>query len=365
MAQVKGRVPRAGTIAFGDASLSIYEDGFTRSAGNYQAELAWERQYKREVFARIVNTLNRLGWTCTTPQDKIDRYGLPFARNHRYCVKGDLQADLDVSGRCINLDMFQNVNAPDRPDHGGRYQDKKEHHMPYVMRLEMERTRRRIRDYLLNVLTDYAFKPSDPVLGVNGATALEVAAHRRRTTGHYVAELDRARIGNRREGFSADGVALENGMLVYAIDRAGRVICGTAFYSLGGNWQIVTGRYHVVYLYHNEIFVRCPEHPRIKRNREQRRRRLEGELATAIKAMRFERAAVLRDILFPGNPALYTVWNSEHQVYHRTGFRGYTRDQSEAGKFTADEVRGWDRAPNQVIALNPGAAPVQPQLEAA
>ncbi|WP_101484416.1 UvrB/UvrC motif-containing protein [Janthinobacterium sp. 61] len=144
---------------------------------------------------------------------------------------------------------------------------------------------------------------------------------------------------------------MENGSKVYAIDRSGRVICGTAFYDLNGNWQIVTGRYAMTSVWHTAIWARCPGDPRVKRNARDRRLRLEGELAKAIKAMNFERAAVLRDILFPGNPPLFAIWHTESNVYHRAGCRGYTSDLSQAGKFTADEVRGWDCAPNKVIQI--------------
>lgn len=343
-----GRINRAGNINFGDASLSIREEG-TRAAGNYQAEKAWNRQFKREVFARIVQTLHRIGWT-VGPWDKADQFKA-IALDHRTCSKGDLKGELDVSGRCIKFEMWQDV-TPSEHSNGGRYDFSKEARMPYLLRIEMERTRRRIRDYLLNVLTDYEFKPSSPKLGINGATAIEVAAHARRTSCHYVKALDRANISNKEQGFSADGVALENGSKVFAFDRAGRVICGTAFYSLNGNWQIVTGRYGLTYAWHTEVYAECPGDPRVKRNSDQRRRRLEGELAKAIKVMNFERAAVLRDILFPGKPALFAIWNAQHSLYHRAGARGYTSDLSAAGKFTADEVRGWDCAPNKVIKIS-------------
>lgn len=353
MSLTKGRIERAGTIHFGDASLSIWEDGISaaRAAGGWEAEKAWGRKFKRDVFARIVQMLNRLGWTV----------GLGVhiwtGIDARHARKGDLQLDLRINGRCIELDMFQAINCPTRPDNDGRYEHGKEALMPYVMRLEMERTRRRIREYLLNVLTQYEFKPPAPKIGINGATAMEVAAHSRRTSCHYVKELDRATVSNKEQGFTADGVALENGSKVYAFDRAGRVICGTAFYSLNGNWQIVTGRYDLTYVWHTEVYANCPGDPRVKRNSHQRRQRLEGELAKAIKAMNFERASVLRDILFPGKPALFAIWNEQHSLYHRSGTRGYTSDLSEAGKFTADEVRGWDRAPNKVIALDTQAVP--------
>jgi hypothetical protein len=348
---MNARIERTGTVNFGDASISIWEEGISqaRTEGGYAGAQAWERQFKRDVFARIVQTLNRLGWTCVIPQRMIEQYSLSFARDHRYCRKGDLQADLDISGRCITLKMFQNVNAPDRPDHDGRYQYDQEIHMPYVLRLEMERTRRRIRDYLCNVFTGYAFKESNPKLGFDGVTALEYAAHSRRTSGHYVPDLDRARICNSGSDKSADGYQLENGTSVYAIDRGGRVISGVAFYSLNGNWQIVTGRYDLTYAWHNQVYVKSPGNVRVKRNTAQRRKRLEAELASAVKAMKFERAAQLRDILFPGDQALFNVWHDEHQLYHRAGFSGYTADQSQAGKFTADEVRGWGSAPNKVV----------------
>lgn len=350
-------IDRSGTVNFGDASISIWEEGISgaRAAGGYQAEKAWERAFKRDVFARIIQTLNRLGWTCVMPEidpHSVKHYGGDIARwsaeRQRFCTKGELKADLDMSGRTISLKMFQSVNAPDRPDHDGRYQNDLEGHMPYVMRLEMERTRRKIRDYLCNVFTGYIFRQPNPKLGPSGVTALEYAAHARRDSGHYVPALDRARISNGGQDKSADGYQLENGTQVYAINYDGRVISGVAFYSLNGNWQIVTGRYDLTYVWHNQVYVKSPGNVRVKRNADRRRKRLESEMAKAVKAMKFERAAQLRDVLFPGDQQLFNVWHHEHQLYHRAGFCGYTADQSQAGKFTADEVRGWDAAPNKV-----------------
>jgi len=353
-------IERAGTITFGDASLNIYEEGIAaaRAQGGYAGEQAWERKFKREVFARVVQTLNRLGWTCTMPAidpHDVKHYGGNVARwaaeRRRFCTKGNLKADLEISGRTIALKMFQSVNAPDRPDHDGRYQNDLEGHMPYLLRLEMERARRRIRAYLCNVFTAYTFKEPKPKLGPDGVTALEYAAHARRNSGHYVPELDRARICNRGNDKSADGYQLENGTPVYAIDYHGRVVSGIAFYSLNGNWQVVTGRYSLIHVWHNQIYVKSPGNVRVRRNADRRRKRLEAEMAGAVKSMKFERAAQLRDILFPGDQQLFNVWHNEHQLYHRAGFCGYTADQSQAGKFTAEEVRGWDRAPNSVVAI--------------
>jgi hypothetical protein len=95
------------------------------------------------------------------------------------------------------------------------------------------------------------------------------------------------------------------------------------------------------------LYAKCPENPRIKRNAGLRRKRLEQELAKSVERMDFERAAVLRDVAFPGNPELFNVWHDEYQMYHCAGFCGYTRDQSKAGKFTVGELRGWDFNPTR------------------
>lgn len=360
MTLTKGRIDRAGTVNFGDAYISLYEEGISaaRAAGGYQGEKQWVRQFKRDVFARIVQMLNRLGWECKQPTIKesdVKNYGGTVARwaseSHRNCRKGDLFGELNISGRCIKFEMWQDV-TPSENRNGGRYDFEKEARMPYVLRLEMERTRRRIRDYLCNVFTGYEFALPKPTLGINGVTAIEYAAHARRESGHYVPALDRARISNNGQDKSADGYQLENGTPVYAITHGGRVVIGIAFYSLNGCWQVVTGRYGLHHVWHNQIFVKSPGNVRVKRNAHERRRRLEVEMARAVKEMKFERAATIRDILFPNAGPLFNVWHNGHQLYHRAGFCGYTADQSQAGKFTADEVRGWDIAPNKVVPIS-------------
>lgn len=126
----------------------------------WDQENAREGEYRNQVLKRIVQTLHRSGWTCAMPELKErDQYGITenFRRNKRVCSKGNLKADLELSGASITVQMFQNVNAPDRPDHDGRYQSDKEKHMPCLMRLEMERTRRRIRTYLYNIFSGHYF----------------------------------------------------------------------------------------------------------------------------------------------------------------------------------------------------------------
>lgn len=353
MTQTIGRIDRTGTISFHDASIHIWEDGISaaRDAGGFKGDQEWERAFNRDVKRRMAQNLRKLGWS-TEPMNYIFN-----GNGNLYCRKGDLRGDLIASGRTVKFEMFQNVNAPKRPDHGGRYEYDKEALMPYTMRLEMERTRRAIRQYLLNVFTGYSFKDPEVKRGAHagGLTAVQWVEQNYRGSYHFNKALGHP--GGSEYTYnhvSADKVRLVHGQRVWYFDRNGRIAEGIAMYNINSMWWVVTGRYTVDNLSAHELHTKCPENFRLKRNADRRRKRLEAEMAKAVSAMQFERAGVLRDVLFPGRPELYNVWHAEHNLYHCAGFSGYTADQSKAGKFTAAEVRGWDYAPNKVRAIEHG-----------
>ncbi|UUQ65183.1 hypothetical protein NLK61_00585 [Pseudomonas fuscovaginae UPB0736] len=56
------QIQRKGNLSFGDARLSIWEEDISaaRDAGGVRRADAWEKRFKREVFKRIIQTLNRL-----------------------------------------------------------------------------------------------------------------------------------------------------------------------------------------------------------------------------------------------------------------------------------------------------------------
>jgi hypothetical protein len=336
------RMKREGSIRFSDAALYISEEGLS---GDLRERDIWCRNFKRDVFLRIVQQLNRLGWKCEVPARMIREHSLQFAQHHRYCRKGDLQADLSVMGRCIELKMFQCVNAPNRPDHDGRYEPNKEAVMPYLLRLEMERTRRRIKTYLCNVFSDYHFveKGHDGRAqhrGPGGLTALEWVAGCYATSCHFKGDTSKHPISiyNCK---AADDTQLEHLQRVWGFDYKGRVFSGIAYYNINNMWWVVTGRYDV----RNEASFRLhttpPENPRLRRNARLRRARLEQELAKAVSAMDFRRAETLRDLIWPPGEQLYMVWHKDHKAFHGPNFSGYYADEARAGKFTLDECKGW------------------------
>lgn len=302
------QIEREGSVRFGDAALYILEEGIgaARDSGGTKGANDWELQFKRQVFKRVIQQLGRIGWTVGPDEDAEKNYKI-IAKSMRWCSKGDLKADLRISGRSIELKMFQSVNAPDRPDHDGRYQSDKEQHMPYVMRLEMERTRRRIRNYLCSVFTGYQFT-DDKIdgrhtkVGVNGATALEFVEACYKTSWHFKGDVAKHPIseGNSK---SRDGKIIEHGSKVYYTDWHGRVLTGTAYYNINNMWWIASGKYGYTNKATFEIYVDNPGDLRRKRNDGRREKRLTSEMEKAVKEMRFERAAKLRDILFPVEPS--------------------------------------------------------------
>lgn len=332
------QIQREGEVRFGDASVGITEDPGRRSWDQWQE---YERNFKRQVFKRIVQQLNRLGWSVEVPQDMIEQYSRSFAEGHRYCRKGDLQGFLDLSGRCIKFEMWQDVANGDNPN-GGRYDFDKEQRMPYLLWLEMERTRRRLRSYLCNVFSGYEFRADrhDGRMNKRGPgllTALEWLDRCYKTSWHFKGDTSQYTISdyNRK---SADGEMLNHGQRVWFVDRKGRICTGVAYYNINNMWWVVTGKYDV----RNEaafgLYVECPENPRQRRNGRLRRDRLESELSKAVKSMDFQRAQVIKDILFPTNEPLFLVYHKGHGCYHRSNFSGYTKDPVEAGRFTWSEL---------------------------
>ena len=358
-------IQRTGVVSFGDASLSVWEEGIAeaRKSGDWKAAQDWKRQFKRDVFARIVQQLRRIGWTVTMPEidpHHVKHYGGGVARSaaerRRICNKGDLKGDLEISGRHIEFKMFQSINCPTRPDHEGRYESDKEGVMPYVLRLEMERTRRRISNYLCGVMEGYTFndRRGGRHWKQKGRTAMEAIAAIYEESRHFKGDWAGYLAGNNGMQYnrkSADGVMLDHGQRVWFFDRQGRICTGTAMYNINNMWWVVTGKYDYTNVACFDLYASLPENFRVKRNGALRRKRLEGLLAGAVKRMDFERAAVLRDIIFPKGEKLFVVWHRGYKCYHRANFQGYANDIVDAGKFTAEEVKGWDNGKNEVREL--------------
>ncbi|MGP5325961.1 hypothetical protein [Vreelandella sedimenti] len=330
------QINRLGTVTFGDASINIWEEPQRTGTAQWNE---WEKLFRKQVFKRFIQQLNRLGWH-VGEWDEADEYRC-IAHNHRTCTKGDLQGQLEITGRIVQFKMWQDVANITREDGKGRHEFDKEKRMPYLIHLEMQRTRNRIRDYLCNVFAGYDFKDSSPNTrrpGPGSLTALEWVGREMRSSGHFVEELGRARINMECNARSAEGETITHGAPVYTLDNKGRVVTGTAYYNLNQSWYVVTGKYGVMCSQASEIYLHNPGCLRVKRNERQRRQRLERELAKAIKAMDFKRAQVLKDVLFPENEPLYLIWHKGHSAWYAPNFCGYRNSANDAGKYTRAEL---------------------------
>lgn len=340
MPRTVGRVDRTGVIHITDARLSIWEEGLNPHMTHKERD-AWEQRFKREVFGRVIQQMKRIGWT-VGPWDQAEHYKC-IALSHRTCHKGDLKAQLDISGRTITLEMWQGVNTPTRPDHGGRYEMHKERVAPYLLRLEMDRTRNRIRDYLCNVFTGYSFEDKrqshDPK--PTAQTAMERLAEFYAESWHFK--------GDDWEGWKAkgmmecnrkavDGVLLEHGQRAWFKDSKGRIRTGIAHYCSNSGWRFVTGRYSLEYVHTGDIWGSCPDNLRVKRNGRLRRKRLEQELKAAVQRMDFKRAELLKSIVFPAGP-LYAIYSRKHDAYFDISYCGYRKSITDAGHYTQEELK--------------------------
>lgn len=351
----KGQVDRDGVVSFGDARLGVCEEGIPSPSAGFKERDAWELAFKRQVFARIIQALNRLGWTVTQPSidpHDVKRYGGTVARwateRRRDCSKGDLKGELKISGRCIEFEMWQGVNTPTRPDHGGRYERDKEACMPYVLRLEMERTRRRIRDYLCNVFSGYTFKAP----GISSPNPDPLAYFNDSWDGEYerrrgIHRFDRGPDGwpsdkelgswGRKDG---DGVPLNHGDVRWWRDHKGRLVRGRVYGGINGMWMMVYGPGQHDHTHQNagRYFTYRPgETPRKVVNKRRRRERLEGEMAKAVKAMDFRRAEVLKGILWPTPEPLFHIMKGD--AYFAPNYCGYRSSPIDAGKYTQAELK--------------------------
>lgn len=331
----KAHTKRQGVVRFHDASLHVWEDPKGTALGE------WERQFKKDVFLRMAQQLRRLGWKTEVPADMVEQYGRRFAENHRYCRKGDLQGLLDLSGRHIEFQMWQDVANGENPN-GGRYDFDKEKRMPYLLRLEMERTRRRLRAYLCNVFSGYEFNDTKKdgrreKRGPGALTAMEWVEACWATSWHFKGDTNTYQISdyNRK---SADGKLIEHGQRVYFADRKGRMSTGIAYYNINNMWWVVSGKYEVNNEASFELYVDNPGDLRRKRNERLRRKRLERELAKAIKVMDFRRAEILKGVLFPKAEPLYLIWHKERGAWFAPNFSGYRNSVTDAGKYTLAEL---------------------------
>lgn len=268
--QIDSTIKFTGTIHYGDSSLIISAD--RPDFKNWSKEEAhWKSQLHIQIFTLVLKELNHLGFSIKQQNNIFT------GPNSKYCRKGDLRLNVIVEYGSIKFDFYQNVNAPNRPDHGGCYEHNQHKLMPYLMLLEMKRTRNRIKKLIMDNY-DFSFDENFPkkgfwdCVGPHGITAFEWIQKEYQQDGMTQEKLESSHGYNSSyNNQSADKKRLTQGQIVWFYDRKGRLNFGKAYYRSNSMWWVVTGNYaHVIESSHS-LFVEKPHDIREKRNKDVRK----------------------------------------------------------------------------------------------
>lgn len=326
--------PRKGHLSLNDTSLIVFEE--PDNGGRSGLPKDYESEFRKTVFKRIIQQLNRLGYNMRQDEEHDKQYAC-LSRYHRIGNKDELQCILKQTGRCIELEFYQDVYNIDRKDGQGRYCFNKFERMPYLMQLEFRRTINRLTKYLQNVF-GYQLKTKtgkSAKCGPGALTAYEWIKQDWESCSHYSPEVGHRAISGDYNRKTADGQLLQHGQRCYTTDRKGRVITGTAYHNINNMWWVVSGKYGWDNKACFEIYAVAPENIRQKRNERLRRGRLESVLASAVKRMDYLKAHEIKRILFGDDPLFYI---KKEGLYYRPNNSGYTDDKVDAGKYRASEL---------------------------
>lgn len=286
--------------------------------------------FRAEIYAPLLNALKRRGWAINADPEILKHYRL-LSPDRRLAARGNLRAEIGISGRAVEVKFWAETWPLDNPN-GRRYDFDKLKRMEYLDRLRVRLEFRRTVEWL-ETLAPVTVKADAP----ESMPALERIERRYRESWHSDKNLGRPVCKYAYNGTSKDGQRIEHAATVWYADCKGRIGRGTAYYNINNMWWVTPNQFELVNLSSGEIYTAPPQNLRVKRNERQRRARLEGELAAAVRRMDFRRAETLRNILF-GSEQIYLIWHREHSAYYRPDYCGYTTDTISAGKYTREEA---------------------------
>lgn len=300
-----------------DSSISIWQDD------------ARDASFRTEVYAVLIRSMRGRGWSVKRDQ-RIHAHYRSISPYHRLAARGTLRCAIEIAGRVVKIE-FWSTTAPQSNRNGRRYDFDKMTRMHHLDCLRVKLEFRRITGWLETLAPVKVSRSDDrnvpPVRFIEKHYA--ESWHTDKTLGRPRCDYDY----NRK---SKDGTLLEHGQVVWLADRKGRIVRGTTYYNINNMWWVIAGGKLLNEGSHS-LYVKPPADLRTKQNERARRNRLEAELSIVVSRMDFQRAGILKLILF-GNEQTFLIWARDHRAYYRPQYSGYTTDRINAGKYTRAEA---------------------------
>lgn len=325
-------------IRIHDASIGIWQDD------------ARDETFRADVYAPLIRKLRARGWSIKADPGIQRRYR-SLSPDRRLGTRGTLCCKIEINGRAVQVE-FWSTSAPQVNRNGRRYDFDKMARMAYLDRLRVELEFRRISLWLETLAPVKLSRSMDYSLSPIQRIELHYAE-----SWHKVAALGRTHWGYDYNRKAKGGALLDQAQTVWLSDCKGRIIRGTAYYNLNSMWWVIAGGRLL-----NEscgcLYTKPPTDVRTRQNGRLRRKRLEDELSTAVSLMNFQRAELVKRILF-GSSETFLIWARDHSAYYRAQYSGYTSDRISAGKYTRAEAEAeCRRVPHELEMVCPDGSHV-------
>jgi hypothetical protein len=316
-----------------------------------------DETFRSEIYGVLIRQMRDRGWSIGRNED-THRHYRSISPNQRVGARGTMLCDIELAGRTVEVE-FWSTTAKQENRNGRRYDFNKMKRMSKLDRLRVELEFRRIIAWLEAVAPVKVTRRDDqdlpPMQRIEKGYA--ESWHKDKDLGRPVCSCD----SNRK---AKDGALLEQGQTVWFADRKGRIVRGTAYYNINNMWWVIAGGK----LFNEACFYLLAAPPadlRTKQNERARRSRLEAELQIAVKRMDYQRAHVLKTIIF-GTEQTYMIWARDNQAYYRSQYAGYSSDTAGAGRYTRAEAEAeCRRVPHELEMVCPDGSHVRFDLEAA
>lgn len=335
---------RALDINLHDTSVGIWQDD------------ANDPTFRSDIYAGILRLFRRRGWKVAA-DPRILKHHRCLSPDHRIAARSDMRAEVSFSGRHIEI-TFWSETWPMVNQNGRRYDFDKRAKLAFLERCRVDAETAKILEWV-GSRASVSIKTRGQKVEPGGLTAMEFVQQRYAEGWHNDKALGRPVCTQIYNSKSCDEGVVEHDSTVWFADRKGRICRGVALYNINNMWWIITGRYGLENKGSHDIYVRQPADLRSKQNATARQKRLEAELAAAIRRCDFKRAELVKTIAFGASPT-YGIWSRKWNTYYAANYCGYTGDAVSAGRYTwAEAVAEVRRVPHILSLVMPDGSHLQ------